>query len=497
MKAEPASGARAAASTGEGRTECSWGEALAFHARRHPDEPALLSDEEALSWRELDASATRLARCYLESGVAHGDMIAIGLPNGAACVIAVAACWKAGAVPLVLPAQLTAAEASELLARAAPRLVVGEPPCATALATLPQPLAQSRAHSEAPLPETVSPFCRATCSGGSTGLPKIVVDHTEARCDPEAGIYTVKPRSVTLVPGPLYHSGPFLNCFWTLLGGGRVILMRRFDAETALRLIDRHRPGYVGLVPTMMLRIWRLPEELKRACDLSSLERVVSSGAACPEWLMRAWIGWLGPERMFEAYGASERVGGTLISGTEWLAHPGSVGRATLGRGIRITDRDGRELPAGATGQIWLHAGAETSFHYLGAEPERDAEGWVTLGDIGFLDADGYLYVTDRETDMIVSGGANIYPAEIEAAAEAHPLVRCCVVIGMPDEDLGQRVHAIVQCAGALGAEELRAFLAERLSRGKLPRSFEFVRDELRNDAGKVRRGALRAARIA
>jgi len=486
---------------------CSWGEAIRRHADRLGEAVALVTPQGETTWAQLNRLSTRLGHLYQERGVRHDQLVAIALPNGLDCVVAVLACWKVGATPLVLPTGLVASECAAVLRVANPALQVGDPQnlrdvlSQSEVPRILQPLEDSRRHSESPLPEQISTYCRATCSGGSTGTPKVIVDHTPTSCDPHAGMYTVPPGSITLVPGPLYHSGPFLNSFWTLLGGGRLVLMERFDAEQALRLIHSEKPAYLGLVPTMMLRIWRLPEATRKGCDVASLRRVVSSGAPCPAWLMRAWIEWLGPERVFEAYGASERVGGTLISGTEWLLHPGSVGKPTLGRKIRIAGPDGTELPPGEVGQVYMHSGTEQtqdSFHYLGAEPERDVQGWITLGDLGCVDADGYLYLSDRNTDMVVTGGVNVYPAEVEAAIEAWPGVLSAVVIGLPDEDLGQRLHAIVQTQHTFSGENsaLDTFLKERLSRYKLPRTYEWVTEALRNDAGKVRRGALRAQRM-
>jgi bile acid-coenzyme A ligase len=222
------------------------------------------------------------------------------------------------------------------------------------------------------------------------------------------------------------------------------------------------------------------------------------TGAPSPPWLKRAWIGWLGPERIYEAYGGTERIAGTMISGAEWLAHPGSVGKPTLGRRIRILDEQGNDCPPRAIGEVFMMpaGGRGSTYRYLGAEPTTTREGWETLGDMGYLDEEGYLYLVERKSDMIVTGGANVYPAEVEGAIDFHPRVRSSAVIGLPDEDLGLRVHAIVDAPEGVSEEDLRAHLAERLVRYKIPRSFEFVAEPLRDDAGKVRRSALRDARL-
>ncbi len=295
------------------------------------------------------------------------------------------------------------------------------------------------------------------------------------------------------------RAGPFITSWQQILCGGTVVLMGRFEAAEALALIERHRIDWVLFVPTMMQRIWRLPEAERNARDLSSIQRVMCTGAPSPAWLKRAWIEWIGPERIFEAYGGTERTGGTMISGSEWLAHPGSVGRPTGGRKLRILDSDGAECPPGTIGEVYMMppGGQGSTYRYLGAEATATSDGWETLGDLGYLDEDGYLYLVERKTDMVVSGGANIYPAEVEAAIDAHTAVRSSAVIGRPDDDLGQRLHAIVDAPDGVTEEVLRAHLAEHLVRYKIPRSFEFVSEPLRDDAGKVRRSALREARIA
>jgi bile acid-coenzyme A ligase len=279
--------------------------------------------------------------------------------------------------------------------------------------------------------------------------------------------------------------------------GGLVVLMGRFDPEEALRLIEAHRVQWVNLVPTMLHRIGRLPEEVRSRYDLSSLERVVSSGAPCADWLMRAWIDWIGPDRMFEAYGGTERIGGTLISGREWLARPGSVGRPTGGRKVRIVGENGDELAPGEIGDVFFlpPGGQGSTYRYVGATARATGDGWETLGDVGYLDREGFLYLVDRRTDMIVTGGENVYPAEVEGVLDAHPGVDSSCVIGLPDEDLGQRIHAIVQAnAGIAGS--LREHLARSLVRYKIPRSIEFVAEPLRDDAGKLRRAQKRAERM-
>ena len=471
---------------------------LAQHAEERPDDVALICDERELRFGELHRRSNRLARDFQARGVRSGDFVTLALPNGPAFVECCFAAWKLGAIPQPVSSRLPDRERFAILEHAKPALVVGVEPEGSA--GFPQvPLGyEAGDFGDDALPDRVSPGRQALASGGSTGQPKLIVDVLPAECDPTQPFYGNEPGTTVLVPGPLYHAAGFVNLTTTLLLGGRAILMSRFDAEQALGLVERHGVEWVSFVPTMLQRIWRLPEETRQRYDLSRLRRAVSSGGPCPAWLMREWIGWLGPERMADAYGGTERIGGTLITGSEWLEHPGSVGKPTGGRKLRVLDAEGRELPPGEVGEVFMlpPGGQGSTYRYVGATARADGEGWETLGDLGYLDEDGYLYLTDRRTDMIVTAGENVYPAEVEGALLAHPGVQSCAVIGLPDEDLGQRVHAIVQARPGVDEAALRAHLGEQLLRYKTPRTFEFVDVPLRDEAGKVRRSALRDARL-
>jgi bile acid-coenzyme A ligase len=283
-----------------------------------------------------------------------------------------------------------------------------------------------------------------------------------------------------------------------LLSGQSLVVMERFDAERVLQLVERHRVTWMLLVPTMMQRIWRLPEDVRAAYDVSSLEMILHLGAPCPPWLKRAWIDWLGPDRVVELYAGTESQGVTVIDGRAWLQRPGSVGQPVLGSRFRILDEHDAQVPPGTVGEVYMMPadGPGTTYRYRGAEP-RSVEGWESLGDLGYLDEDGYLFLADRSADLILSGGANVYPAEVEAALDAHPAVRSSAVFGLPDDDLGERVHAVVDVADhEVSPDALLAHVAERLVRYKVPRDIEVVHELLRDDSGKLRRSALRAARL-
>jgi bile acid-coenzyme A ligase len=476
--------------------ERSYGRVLSDLARAEPERVALVVEDDAITRAELEDRANALARACAARGVGPGDIVSLCLPNGVELVVAMFATWKLGAVPNPLSDRLTEHERDAILQRADPKLVLGVDSAEVGgRASLPAGF--EPADEAAPLLDVTPPHERALASGGSTGLPKLIIPKTPAKYDPDTASPFFRARHAALVPGPIHHAAPFSATFQALLAGCKVVLMRRFDASRFLELVETHRIDRVTLVPTMMLRIWRLPERERLSRDVSSLERVMSGGAPLPAWLMRAWIDWLGPDVMCEAYGPSERIGGTFITGREWLEHPGSVGRPTQGGRIRIVDEDGRVLPPGEMGEIFMMpaGGTGSTYRYVGAEGRRSDDGWESVGDMGSLDQDGFLYLGDRRSDMIVIGGRNVYPAEVEAAIEAHPGVRSCAVIGLPDEDLGQRIHAVVELDGELDAESLRQVVAARVSAYKVPSSFERVDEPLRDDAGKVRRSALRNER--
>jgi bile acid-coenzyme A ligase len=475
---------------------------LKFHADRDPDRPAITMLDQTMSRAELDRRSNRLARVFMERGVKQGDIVSIALPNGLAFFEAVFATWKCGAVPNPMSAKMPLAEMQAMVETAQSRLVIGGPEALRVDNRLPADFVADSSYADAPVPTVVSPYWKAIGSGGSTGRPKLIVSHTPGQVDPQNPGFRHQLDGVTLNPGPLYHNGPFMSSFNGLFAGNHIINMPRFDEEEALRLIATYRVDFVSLVPTMMSRMCRLPLDVRAKYDISCLRSIMHTASSCPVWVKQAWIDWIGPEKVFEGYGATEQQGAAAISGTEWLEHKGSVGKAVPGCKILILDAAGNPLPPGEIGEIYFVPDdpTRTTYHYLGAEP-RKKHGGDSPGDMGYLDADGYLFIADRRTDMIVSGGANIYPAEVEAALDSHPQVRTSAVIGLPHDDYIAAVHAIVDVAPntdkvALEAD-LRTYLKSHLAPYKIPRSFEFVHQPLRDDAGKVRRGQLREERIA
>jgi bile acid-coenzyme A ligase len=475
-----------------------------WYAERKPkDSVAVSHGPDRLTWEQLERGANRRARAFAARGVKPGDFVAIGLPNGNTFFETSFAVWKCGATPTSLSWRLPRGEAAAVLEILKPALVVGGEADWNAPNSLPAEFVPE-GMSDEPLNSPVARYWKAMTSGGSTGRPKVILDHQPAVVETSAEPILGIPHGVSLLnPGPLYHNAPFIASHLGLFAGGRVSGLVKFDAGETLRLIEANRVQWVNFVPTMMHRIWALPEAVRNSYDLSSLKVVFHMAAPMPPWLKEKWIEWLGPERIFELYGGTERQGSTVISGVEWLAHKGSVGKIGETSGLRIIGEDGNDVAPGESGEIYFlpNDGAGSTYHYLGAEPKRRPDGWESLGDIGRLDAEGYLYLGDRLADMILRGGANIYPAEIEAAVTAHPKVRSCVVVGLPDPELGQRIHAILELAEPVDAtavvESMGDFLADQLSRYKHPESFEIVNVSPRDDSGKVRRTMLRDERAA
>ena len=343
-------------------------------------------------------------------------------------------------------------------------------------------------------------------SSGTTGRPKGVKPPTVGGPLGGAssftmlvqGLYGAGEDSVYLSPAPLYHAAPagWTNAFHRL--GATTVVMERFDPVEVLELIERHRVTHVQFVPTHLVRLMKLPAQVRARYDLSSLQVVVHAAAPCPPDVKRAAIEWLGPI-VHEYYSGSEGVGFCAIGPDEWLAHPGSVGRSLLGA-VHIVGPDGDELPAGREGQVWFESPSRFEYHGDPAKTAAafDERGWSTLGDIGRIDDDGYLYLTDRVSNMIISGGVNVYPREVEDVLVLHPAVADVAVIGVPHPDMGEAVRAVVQLADAEGADgddvlagELIAFCRQRIAHFKCPTSVVFVDALPRLPSGKLAKRLL------
>ena len=489
-------------------TELSYGARLGQLAAEHPDETALVvaereGGEVELSWAELDRWSTQAASLLSEDGLGVGDRLAIELPNGFEHVVAAFAGWKLGATVIPVRWDLPDWELERLRG-------VLDTPYVLDTSDVGR-LRECRSRPADRRPDVVAPVARGLCSSGSTGTPKVILLEKPAIVDERpisvthalVESYGPQPRPQRiLVPGPLYHTNG-MSALNHLLCGDSVILFEKFDAGRALDLIERRRVQGFTAATIFLQRMVRQGAEER---DLSTLLWVQQGAAFLPHWLARKWIELVGPERFYMSYGMTEGLGLCAIRGDEWLAHPGSVGRPFGATTVRILDAEGRDLPAGEVGEIYLRTPGRVGFRYLGQNQSlaTRSDGGATVGDLGWLDGDGYLYIADRRADMVITGGANVYPAEVEAALSEHPGIGDVVVIGLPDPEWGRRVHAIVVPAGEgtdesapLSAEGVISFAKSRLASYKVPKTVEFVRELPRSAATKINRATLIAEREA
>lgn len=461
---------------------------LAAQARRDPDRVALTLSDGALTRGELEKRSNQRARQLQIAGLGHDDVVILALPNGAAYYEFVYGVWKAGATPIHVSHKLSNREFQEIVALAQPKLTL----------TTQSPLLSEDLSGieDTPLPLNVSRRWKISTSGGSTGRPKLIVDPNPALWGVEKQGHRRAPDSTIINPGPLYHSAPFGMMIPALCEGSHVVEIGRFDAEAYLAHVVKHRATWAYLVPTMMARIANLPSEVRSRYDISSIQTLVHMASICPPGVKRAWIEMLGPDAVWEIYGGTERCGSTIIGGAEWLQHPGSVGLPRQGVEIQILNEHGNAAPTGEVGEIYFRrpAGPESTFLYIGADARRRGE-WASFGDMGWLDADGYLYIADRRTDMIVIGGVNVFPAEVEAQIDALPGVFDSIVVAAPHADLGATPHAIVQLepgAKHWTEQTLLEALSDVLAPHKRPSGVTFVDEMLRDDSGKIRRALWR-----
>ena len=462
-----------------------------------PDEPAVTCEGRSITRGELDVATNRLARAYAELGVRQGDYVTVVLPNSIEWVQAVLAAWKLGATPQPLSARMPDAELTALLELRQPALLVGCEDPNTVSPSVPGDFTPDPATSDAPLPEAVSPVWKSMASGGSTGRPKLIEAGGDSRLPAAAGYpLGAMEGDVNLLSVPLSHNTGFTTFAVGLVQGHHLVLMPRFEPHEFLRLVTEYRVTFLTTVPTIMQRLLPVYRANPDAYDLSSIRRFWHLASPCPPVIKQAWIDLLGPEVIWELYGGTELQALTFISGSQWLEHPGSVGVVVAGE-MKVLDDDGNKCPPGVAGEIYMRRspGSAPTYRYVGTTA-KSRDGWDSLGDLGYFDEDGFLYLNDRRVDMFTVGGRNVYPAEIESALSAHPNVLSCLAVGVPDEDLGQVPHAIVQADG-LDEDAVIEFLAERIASYKVPRTVEFSDKPLRDDAGKARRSAVRDEVIA
>jgi fatty-acyl-CoA synthase len=499
------------------------------HAAQHPGKPAVIVAEtgQVLTYRELEEGSARLARYLHDKGLRRGDDVALLTDNDPRAFEVFWACMRSGLYITAVNRHLSPDEVSYIVGDCgAKALVVSASMGETATAISGGIPAvgvrlsyggdvegfaayeeELKGVSAQPLPEQPR-GADLLYSSGTTGRPKGIkppladaeITEAEPRTALLAAVYGFGPDTVYLSPAPVYHAAPLRFCGSAHAYGGTAVLMRRFDAEAALAAIERYQVTHSQWVPTMFVRMLKLDPAVRAKYDLSSLKVAIHAAAPCPVDVKRAMIDWWGPV-LQEYYAATEANGITFIDSEQWLKKPGSVGLAGLGT-LRVCDDTGRELPAGETGTVYFERD-EPTFEYhndlaktaSGRHPEHP--NWSTMGDVGYVDEDGYLFLTDRKAFMIISGGVNIYPQEVENALALHPKVLDVGVIGVPDAEMGESVLAVVQPApGVTGddtlAGELRAYLRDRIAHYKVPRDFVFTDELPRTPTGKLVKGKLR-----
>ncbi|HMK62044.1 MAG TPA: AMP-binding protein [Acidimicrobiales bacterium] len=485
---------------------------VAAIAAAEPQRLAVVFGDRRLSFAELDRLADAWARALAPYVQRPGDRVAVALPNG----IEVLAAWhgvaRLGGLVVPVNTRLTAAEAAYLVSDSGARALVHDGAQSAREAAeqtrvgavgLEAALSQLESGGPTPRPEYLeSPVTTMTYTSGTTGRPKGIVraappPATVAPENPFAAFWGFRPDDVHLMCGPVYHTAPSAYALMHLVEGATVVVMARWDAPEALRLVEAERVTTSQMVPAQFIRIL---EADWQGYDLSSVRKVLHAAAPCPVPVKRRIMEVFPPGVVWEYYGASEGMA-TVISPEEWAAKPGSVGRAFPGLSIRILDEEGESLPVGEVGAVYISAFTGRGFEYHNApDKTRSAwrDGYFTVGDMGWLDEDGYLFLADRRTDLILSGGVNIYPAEVETALLEDADVVDAAVFGLPDERMGQKVHAVVELrpGASPDAEALRARLSRHLADFKLPRSIEFVDELPREPNGKVVKSRLRQQRM-
>ena len=496
------------------------------HARTRPDHPAVVmaATGATLTYRQLDEASNRAAQLFRALGLRPGDGIAVLLENHPRFYEVVWGAQRAGLYYTPLSTRLTPGEVEYIVGDCDAKVLVTSAAMGDLASALVERMPGVRTrlmldgtrpgyasweaavatHPATPIADEVEGL-DLLYSSGTTGRPKGV--KLTLRHDPlgtpnalvrlAQALYGMGEDTVYLSPAPLYHAAPLRFNLAVQRLGGTCVIMEHFDAAEFLRLVARHGVTHTQVVPTMFIRMLKLPEAERAQADVASLRVAIHAAAPCPIPVKEAMIAWWGP-KILEYYAGTEGNGFCAISSEEWLAHKGSVGRALLGT-IHILDEDFRELPVREAGTIYFEGGGAFEYHKDAAKTasSRSPQGWSTLGDVGYVDPEGYLYLTDRKANMIISGGVNIYPQECENLLATHPKVADCAVFGVPNPEFGEEVKAVVQPAdvaeaGPALADELLAFCREHLSHVKCPRSIDFEAELPRHPNGKLYKRLLK-----
>ena len=503
---------------------------IGMHALNAPNRAAVIDSVsgETMTYRELDARSNQLAHYLAANGVQRGDTVALFMENNMRFMEVVWAARRSGLYITTVNRYLTADEAAYIIddsdavvlvtsnaRQAVAAALLGRLPNCRRLLMTDGTIDGWAAYETEVAPYPITPMQEEWIgefmlySSGTTGRPKGVrrplrdlkVDEDEV-VPGFVGTYGFNAGTIYLSPAPLYHAAPLAFSIGVHHYGGTVVMMPRFDPAEALSCIQRYRVTHSQWVPTMFVRMLKMPETERARYDLASHRTAIHGAAPCPVEVKRAMIAWWG-EILHEYYGATEGNGMTRLDSAEWLAHPGSVGRAASGV-LHICADDGTDLPVGEPGLVYFERDTMPFAYYK--DPERthaaqhpDHGNWSTLGDVGYVDAEGYLYLTDRKAFMIISGGVNIYPREIEDTLVGHPKVRDVAVFGVPDAEMGEQVKAVIEPMDGVVpsdavAAELIGWSRERLAHYKVPKSIDFMDQLPRLPTGKLYKQALRAS---
>ena len=498
-----------------------------IHAQKNPDKIAyqMAKSGDAITYRELDRRSNQGAQLFRSLCLRTGDHIALLMENTPTFMEICWAAQRSGLYYTAISRYLTADEIAYIVKDCGAKAVITTPKCVEAIAPLVTNAADApvfyiaggshagfRSWDDALAAQPATPIADESAgydmlySSGTTGRPKgikrpllepsILVPNPLLKllCSSMCGM---TEDSIYLSPAPLYHAAPLRFNMMSAALGGTSIIMESFDAEEFLRLIEKHKVTQSQLVPTMFVRMLKLPDEVRAKYDVSSLKGAVHAAAPCPSDIKARMIDWWGPV-LIEYYAGSEGNGVTVSTSKDWLAHRGTVGRSVVGT-LKILDDDGNELPVGETGTVYFADGPKFAYHNDPDKTQRafNDRGWSTLGDVGYLDNDGFLYLTDRKAYMIISGGVNIYPQETEDILISHPAVADVAVFGVPNEEMGEEVKAVVQPhdmarAGKDLADELILFCRKHLSPIKCPKSVDFEAELPRTPTGKLVKRHLR-----
>ncbi|MFD3265607.1 acyl-CoA synthetase [Phenylobacterium ferrooxidans] len=499
----------------------------ATHAKTHPDRAAYImaGTGETVTYRQLDDRSNQGAQLFRSLGLVTGDVIAILMDNSPRFFEIAWAAQRSGLYYACISSKLTAGEIDYIMKDCAAKLLVTSAGIGPVIDELPALLPGVRLYmvgdARAPyesfeaardkMPTT--PVDDETAgrdmlySSGTTGRPKGIkppltggpIDEAGGVANLAAGLFGFKPDSVYISPAPLYHAAPLRWCMAVHQLGGTVIVMEKFDPEAMLALIEKYKVDVGQFVPTHFVRMLKLPEEVRTRYDVSSMRSAVHAAAPCPIPVKEQMLAWWGPV-IHEYYAGSEGNGFCYVGPHDWLTHKGTVGRAILGE-AKIVGEEGEELPPRSEGTVYFAGGAPLTYHNA---PDKIAEntnklGWTTLGDVGWLDEEGFLYLTDRKSFMIISGGVNIYPQELENLLITHPKVADAAVVGAPHEEMGEQVAAVIQPmnwdeAGDALKDELMAFCRANLSHVKSPRILDFMQELPRHPTGKLYKRLIRDA---